>query len=95
MALFKSWSRQKPVQNRWESRRNKAAANSSQEWGLLDKHAHRIGEQFAEPIHFKRELVNFGYARYDNRVNEYEIRTLKLTEADVRANGHLQRQAKD
>lgn len=55
----------------------------------------RIGEHFAEPIHLRRELVNFGYARHDNRENEYEIRTLELSEADVRANGHLERHAKD
>lgn len=55
----------------------------------------RIGEHFAEPIHLRRELVNFGYARYDNRTNEYEIRTLELSEADVRENGHLERHAKD
>ena len=60
-----------------------------------DELTERIGDHFDEPIHLRRELVNFGYARYDNRTNEYEIRTLKLSEADVRENGHLERHAKD
>lgn len=55
----------------------------------------RIGDHFAEPIHLRRELVNFGYAHYDNQANEYEIQTLTLSEAAVRANGHLERHAKD
>lgn len=55
----------------------------------------RIGEHFEEPIHLRRELVNFGYLRYDNRENEYEVRTLELSEDEVRENGHLERHAKD
>ena len=55
----------------------------------------RIGEHFARPIELRREFVNFGYARYDNRENEYEVRTVELSEADVRANDHLERHAKD
>ncbi|MBP1987390.1 DUF2087 domain-containing protein [Halolamina salifodinae] len=55
----------------------------------------RIGEHFAEPIHLRRELVNFGYVHYDNRANEYEILTRTLSEEDVRENGHLTRHAKD
>jgi hypothetical protein len=60
-----------------------------------DEFTRRIGEHFDEPIHLRREFVNFGYVRYDNRESEYEVRTLELTEADVRANGHLERHAKD
>ena len=60
-----------------------------------DEFTRRIGERFSNPIELRREFVNFGYARYDNRENEYEIRTLQLSEADVRANDHLERHAKD
>lgn len=53
----------------------------------------RIGKYFEEPIHVRRELVNFGYARHDHKANDYTIHTLELDEADVRANGHLERHA--
>ncbi len=55
----------------------------------------RIGKHFDRAIELRRELVNFGYARHDNRENTYEIRTLELSEADVRENGHLERHAEE
>jgi hypothetical protein len=53
----------------------------------------RIDDHFDRPIALRRELVNFGYARHDNRENTYTIRTLELSEADVRENTHLERHA--
>ena len=55
----------------------------------------RIGDHFERPIALRRELVNFGYARHDNRENTYTIRTLELSEVDVRENAHLERHAEE
>ena len=55
----------------------------------------RIGNHFDRPIALRRELVNFGYARHDNTANTYTIRTLELSEADVRENAHLERHAEE
>lgn len=55
----------------------------------------RIRRHFDQHILLRRELVNFGYLRYDNRANEYRVERLELTEADVRETDRLRRHAED
>jgi hypothetical protein len=55
----------------------------------------RIGDHFDRPIELRRELVNFGYARHDNRENTYTVRSLELSEAEIRENAHLERHAQE
>jgi len=52
-----------------------------------------IQDRFDDHVTVRRELVNFGYMGYDNRANEYEVRTHELTEEDVREISRLEHHA--
>jgi hypothetical protein len=52
-----------------------------------------------EPYHedyilLRRELVNFGYCRYDHLTNEYTVETAELSESDIRSISRLERHAR-
>lgn len=54
-----------------------------------------IERHFDDAALVRRELVNFGYLRYDNRANEYAVEKLELTEDDIRERSRLERHARD
>jgi hypothetical protein len=54
-----------------------------------------LGDYFTDHVTVRRELVNFGYARYDNTENEYTVVKRELSEADVRERTRLSRHARD
>lgn len=54
-----------------------------------------LGEYFTDHVTVRRELLNFGYVRYDNTANEYTVRRRELDEADVRERTRLARHARD
>lgn len=54
-----------------------------------------IAEQFDDPVLVRRELVNFGYLRHDNREGTYELIKRRLDREDYRENTRLERHARD
>ncbi|MFC7073074.1 DUF2087 domain-containing protein [Halovenus rubra] len=54
-----------------------------------------LESHFDDPVLVRRELVNFGYLRYDNTQNTYRLHKTKLSEQDYRENSRLERHATD
>jgi len=54
-----------------------------------------LAEHFEDYVLVRRELVNFGYMRYDNTANTFEVRKTELSEQDYRENTRLRRHAED
>lgn len=50
---------------------------------------------FDDEVLVRRELVNFGYLRYDNVENTYRVHKRELSEEDYRNNTRLERHARD
>lgn len=50
---------------------------------------------FEDHVLVRRELVNFGYLKYDNTANTYQVQKTELSEQDYRTNTRLERHARD
>lgn len=55
----------------------------------------RLEPRFDDHVLVRRELVNFGYLRYDNTENTYRVQKTELSEQDYRENTRLERHARD
>ena len=55
----------------------------------------KIESTFDEYILIRRDLVNFGYLRYDNRENTYTVDRTELSRDAIRDISRLERHARD
>jgi hypothetical protein len=55
----------------------------------------RVEPHFDDHALVRRELVNFGYCRYDNRTNEYTVEKTTFDEDDLGEISRLERHARD